>query len=147
MSILRWINYIFDQEMFGTASIYDALTSCTRSYQKEWKLRKTLPGMQCKGVIFTKRKLCVQLVITPADVVLEKSMWAASWQNESAPSEVSDQPEYPPSLIRVFVVRMKTPWLLSHPLSAQRRFWSAQADLSLRWAHSHFVGFVISRLM
>ena len=32
----------------------------------------------------------------------------------------------------------------------QRRLWSdwvdAQADLSLRWAHSHFVGFVMSRL-
>ena len=29
---------------------------------------------------------------------------------------------------------------------AQRRLRSAQADLSLRWAHSHFVGFVMSRL-
>ena len=32
----------------------------------------------------------------------------------------------------------------------QRRLWSdwadAQADLSLRWAHTHFVGFVMSRL-
>ena len=32
----------------------------------------------------------------------------------------------------------------------QRRLWSdwadAQADLSLRWAHSHFVGFVTRRL-
>ena len=35
-------------------------------------------------------------------------------------------------------------------MSAQRRLWSdradAQADLSLRWAHSHFVGFVMRRL-
>ena len=34
---------------------------------------------------------------------------------------------------------------------AQGRLWSdwadAQADLSLRWAHSHFVGFVMSRLI
>ena len=33
----------------------------------------------------------------------------------------------------------------------QRRLWSdwadAQADLSLRWAHTHFVGFVMSRLI
>ena len=33
----------------------------------------------------------------------------------------------------------------------QRRFWSdwvdAQADLSLRWVHTHFVGFVMSRLI
>ena len=30
-----------------------------------------------------------------------------------APSEDSDQPEHPPSLIRVFAVRMKKPWVLS----------------------------------
>ena len=42
-------------------------------------------------------------------------------------------------------------WALSYPLSAQRRLWSdwadAQADLSLRWVHSHFAGFVMSRLI
>ena len=34
--------------------------------------------------------------------------WAASWQNQQsdcAPSEDSDQPGHPPSLIRVFAVR------------------------------------------
>ena len=79
--------------------------------------------------------------------------WAATWQNqqnECTPSEDSDQPGHPPSLNRVFAVRMKKAWVLSYPLSAQRRLWSdwadAQADLSLRWAHSHFVGFVMSRL-
>ena len=50
-----------------------------------------------------------------------------------------------PAKIRVFAVRMKKAWVLSYPLSAQRRLWSgwadAQADLSLCWAHSHFVGF------
>ena len=58
--------------------------------------------------------------------------------------------EHPPSLIRVFSVRMKKVKVLSYPLSAQRRLWSdwvdAQADLSLRWAHTHFVGFVMSQL-
>ena len=48
-------------------------------------------------------------------------------------------------------VHMKKAWVLSYPLSAQRRFWSdwadAQADLSLRWAHTHFVGFVVSQLI
>ena len=48
-------------------------------------------------------------------------------------------------------VRMKKGWVLSYPLSAQRRLWSdwadAQADLSLRWVLSHFVGFVMSRLI
>ena len=78
-----------------------------------------------------------------------KLRWAASWQNQHcgcAPSEDSDQPGHPPSLIRVFAVRMKKSWILSYPLCAQRRLWSdwadAQVDLSLRWAHSHFVGFV-----
>ena len=56
-----------------------------------------------------------------------------------------------PSLLTVFTVRMKKALVLSYPLSAQRRLWSdwpdAQADLSLRLAHSHFVGFVMSRLI
>ena len=38
-----------------------------------------------------------------------------------APSEDSDQPGHPPSLIRVFAVRMKKAQVLSYPLSAQRR--------------------------
>ena len=82
------------------------------------------------------------------NMMLQHTTWAATWQNqqnECAPSEDSDQPGHPPSLIRVFAVRMKKAWVLSYPLSAQRRLWSdwadAQADLSLRWAHSHFVGF------
>ena len=68
-----------------------------------------------------------------------------------APIEDSDQPGHPPSLIRVVTVRMKKAWVLSYPLSAQRRLCSdwvdALADLSLRWAHSHFVGFVMLRLI
>ena len=64
-----------------------------------------------------------------------------------APSEDSDQPGHLPNLIRVFAVCMKKPWVLSYTLSAQRRLWSdwadAQADLSLRWMHSHFVCFVM----
>ena len=81
------------------------------------------------------------------------STWAMIWpnrQNGCAPSEDSDQPGHPPSLIRVFAVRMKKPLVLSYPLSAQqllRSDWAdAQADLSLCWAHMHVVGFVMSRL-
>ena len=59
-----------------------------------------------------------------------------------APSEVSDQPGHPPSLISVFIVRLKKAWVLSYPLSAQRRLWAdwvdTQADMSLRWAHMPF---------
>ena len=43
-------------------------------------------------------------------------IWAASCQNQQcgcAPSEDSDQPRHPPSLIRVFAVRMKKVWVLS----------------------------------
>ena len=62
-----------------------------------------------------------------------------------APSKDSFQPGHPPSLIIVFAVRMKKAWVLSYPLSAQRRLWSdwadAQADLSLRWAHMPFCWF------
>ena len=83
----------------------------------------------------------------------KKSKWAATWQNQRSdcvPSKDSDQPGHPLCLIRVFAVHMKKAWFLSYPLSAQRRLWSdwadAQADLSLRWAHSHFVGFVMSQL-
>ena len=46
---------------------------------------------------------------------------------------------------------MKKAWVLSYPLSAQQRLrsdWAdAQADLSLRWAHSQFVGFVVRWLI
>ena len=67
-----------------------------------------------------------------------------------APSEDSDQPGHPPSLIRVFAVRMKKPWIFSYPLCTQWRLWSdwadAQADLILRWVHSHSVGFVMRQL-
>ena len=62
-----------------------------------------------------------------------------------SPIEDSDQPWHPPSLIRVFVVRMKKHWVFSYPLSAQWRLWpdwtDAQADLSLRWAHMPFCWF------
>ena len=62
-----------------------------------------------------------------------------------APSEDSDQPVHPPSLIRVFAVRMNKHWILSYPLSALRRLYldlaDAQADLSLRWAQRTFCWF------
>ena len=51
----------------------------------------------------------------------------------------------------VFADCMKKAWAISYPLSAQWLLWSdwadAQADLSLRWAHSHFVGFVMKWLI
>ena len=52
---------------------------------------------------------------------VEMSHDMTNQQNECSPSEDSDQPGHPPSLIRVFAVRMKKPWVLSYPLSAQQR--------------------------
>ena len=62
-----------------------------------------------------------------------------------APSEDSDQPGHPPSLISVFAVRLmgsKDPSFL-HADSED----SDQTGRSLRWAHTHLVGFVMSRLI
>ena len=68
------------------------------------------------------------------------------------PSEGSDQPGHPPSLIRVFAVHFMGslgPKLLSCRLG--REDWlgwaDAQAELSLCWAHSHFVGFVMRQII
>ena len=65
-----------------------------------------------------------------------------------APSEDSDEPGHPPSLIRVC---MKKAWVLSYSLSALRWLWSdladAQADLSLAGHTGQFVGFVLRGLI
>ena len=82
------------------------------------------------------------------------SIWASSWQNQQsdcAPSEDSVQPGHPPILIRVFVVCSMSSQVPELSSCGQRRLWldwvDAQTDLSLRWAHSHSVGFVMSRLI
>ena len=75
--------------------------------------------------------------------------WAATWQNKQndcASSEESDQPGHPPSLIRVFAVRMKlaTHWAHSEDSDQTRQM------SRLNWVFAghtgHFVGFVMSRL-
>ena len=94
------------------------------------------------------------IVSVPDHCLSNYFIWATTWQNqqtECAPSEDSDQPGHPPSLIRVFAVRSMGSEGPSVSSCAQRRLWSdsadAEADLSLRWAHTHFVGFVTSRLI
>ena len=80
--------------------------------------------------------------------ICSKHIWAASWQNQQcgcAPSEDSDQIGHPPSLIRVFAVCSMGSYGSKLSSCGQRRLWSdwaAQADLSLRWVHTHSVGFV-----
>ena len=87
-----------------------------------------------------------------------------------APSEDSDQPGHLPSLIRVCAVRLKQNWVLSYPMSAQRRLsgcpgWSESSLetkvilLVLSWggskcffleskyaAHTHFITFFTFRI-
>ena len=130
-----------------------------------WLINETIEGLVDELLyIWTKRKLLSNKTKRmPVNFpFLQKDkhpshwyeIWAASWQFqqiECAPSEDSDQPGHPPSLIRVLAVRMKKAWTFSYPLSAQRRLWSdwadTQADQSLRWAHSHIAGFVTRRLV
>ena len=68
------------------------------------------------------------------------TIWAVSWQNQQNdmhPAKTQISLGIHP-VWSVFAVRMKKPWILSYPLSAQRRLWSdwadALADLNLRWA-------------
>ena len=83
--------------------------------------------------------------ITSKKILVSWATARQNQQNDCAPSEDSDQPGYPPSLIRVFVLRPMDS--LGPKLSScgQRRLWSnwadAQADPSLHWAHMPFCWF------
>ena len=93
------------------------------------------------GVLLPFWMMCHKLLALPHDKTSKMA---------GVSSKDSDQPGHLPNLIRVFTVHMKKTWVLSYPLSAQQRLWldwaDAQADLSLRWVHSHCVGFVMRRL-
>ena len=67
-----------------------------------------------------------------------RSAWVSAQSDQSlhcALSEDSDQPGYPPSLIRVFTVRSKGSQGPKLSFCGQRRLADAQAELSHRWAH------------
>ena len=89
-------------------------------------IRKTLNGpgkMLGTSPHFPKKKTTTKKKKKNEKAVTRRKC-AATWQtqqNDCAPSEDSDQPGHPPSLIRVIAVRMKKAWVLSYPLSAQRR--------------------------
>ena len=67
-----------------------------------------------------------------------------------APSEASDQPGHPSSLIWVFTVRTKKPSVLSFPLSASEDSDQTGRTPRVIWVFAgrtdHFVGFVMLRL-
>ena len=81
------------------------------------------------------------------------TIWAASWQNQQNgmcaqrrlrsawASEKSDQ-----SLRCALNGKLKTQAFFMWTAKSLIRLANAQADLSLRWAHSHFVGFETRRL-
>ena len=77
--------------------------------------------------------------------------WATSWQNHQNCICAQRRLRSAWAVWSVFAVRMKKAWVLSYPVSAQRRLLSdwadAQADLNLCWVHSHFVGFVMRWLI
>ena len=100
----------------------------------------------CVCSVFRKVK-CIRFLNVTTFVIEYANSWNEPHRDKTnkmacAPSEDSDQPGHPPSLIRVFAVRLKKASSLSYSLSAQRRLWSdwadAQADLSLRRAHMPF---------
>ena len=67
-----------------------------------------------------------------------------------APSEASDQHGHPPSLIRVFAVRMKNAWVLSYRVHSEDSDQTGRMP-KLTWVFAghtgHFVRFVIRRLI
>ena len=74
-----------------------------------------------------------------------RSAWASAQSDQSLPSEDSDQPGLPPSLIKVFAVRSVGSLGPNFASGGQRWLWldwvDAQANLSLRCAHRSFCWF------
>ena len=100
-----------------------------------YKTEMSRTGENCGKPCGLKLRILVHLGFSLYELPRDKTNKVAC-----APSEDSDQPGHPPSLIRVFAVSMKKARVLSYPLSAQPRRWSdwatSHADLSLRWAQS-----------
>ena len=76
-------------------------------------------------------------VFAGCTVILLVLPWGSS-NDHCAQQRHTDQPGHTPSLIWVFAVRMKKPYI-DHPLSAQWRL--NQADLCLRWTQWSFYWF------
>ena len=102
----------------------------------------------CYQALFS---MCISVMVPVNRTILHLSHLMTKPTKWHVCSAKTNQPGHLPSLIRIFAVRMKKAQVLSYLLCAQRGLWSdwadAQADLSLRWAHSHFVGFVMRWLI
>ena len=157
LNLCLWIGNICNGLLLGNASITRGLTCCKKlarheASRKSWSTKFPLGGGG-KPYLASGLFVCLEKIVLINFFIYSRNEPPHDKTNKMicAPNEDSDQPGHLPSLIRVFAVRVKEAWVLSYPLSAQRRLWSdwadAQADLSLRWANSHFVGFVMSRLI
>ena len=110
-----------------------------------WRMLKSLAihWAHSKASDQTGRKLILLVLLCRSSAHFEVSQETDSHRRpakaQCAPSEDSDQPGHPSSLIRVFAVRMKNACVLSYPLSTQQSLWSD-------WAQTHFVGFAMSKL-
>ena len=62
------------------------------------------------------------------------------------PSEDSEQPRSDQSLRRALIVKLSTQGFFMWTANTLIRLGECQTDPSLRWAHSHFVGFLMLRL-
>ena len=94
--------------------------------------------------MYIRRRLSKCLTAKGSLIYIIMSLCMTKPTKWRAPSEYSDQPEHPPSLIRVFAVRLKKALVLGYHLSAQRRLWSDWADAGRT---GHFVGFFMRRLI
>ena len=118
---------------------YQASSNC---YQLCYGWGSSWQPLMCKADIITvlcRYRLCQELV-----------KWATTWQNQQSdcvPSEDSDQPGHTQSdqssLCAQWVA--KDPSFIHAHNKDSDQTWR-MPRLSLCWAHSHFVGFVMSRL-
>ena len=83
--------------------------------EKSWRMKR--PGIGYQNVL-AKYKPAVGSVtaVNKNELPHDKTNKVAS-----VPSEDSNQPGHPPSLIRVFAVRTKKAWVLSYPLQGWQK--------------------------
>ena len=70
--------------------------------------------------------------------------WAATWQNQHSDCAPSKDSDLPPGLISLCCPHEESLRSLATLSPYLGSLVDAQAGLSLRWAHTHFVGFVVS---
>ena len=58
---------------------------------------------------------CVRAEVWAAKTKAFETLHDKTNKMECAPSEDADQPGHPPSLTRVFAVRMRKAWIISYP--------------------------------